>query len=145
MLIEPALYDMARGDSAVENHINTMTRARELADVRDLYGYWSIVSPLMFGRPASRDRWAEDRATAERFAEVVPPWGHNVSADQFADIPALVVTGAWNEEYEAIAHRLAAVNVQHVQLEGYRHRPQDHPEFNDLLDRFEGSDPTPGE
>lgn len=137
VLVEPALYDIARGSDPVERHIAAMTSARRLAAEGDLYGYWRIVSPLMFGRPASRDHWAEDRPLATRFASLEPPWGHGGGADVFEGTPTLVVTGAWNAEYEAIAAALAESGATHVRLPGHKHRPQDHVDFNPLVDAFE--------
>lgn len=137
VLVEPALYDIARGEEAIERHVAAMSSARRLAEAGDIFGYWQIVSPLMFGRPASRDRWAEDRPVAERFAALTPPWGHGITATVFQQTPTLVVTGAWNDEYEAIAARLGEAGATHVQLPGHKHRPQDHPGFNSLVDAFE--------
>jgi len=55
--------------------------------------------------------------------------------------PALY-DGAWNEEYEAIAERLAGVGAKHVQLQGFEHRPQDHADFNPLVEEFERKNTT---
>lgn len=142
VLVEPALYDFARGEPAIEIHIGTMTTARELANDGDLYGYWEIVSPMMFGRSASRDRWAHERVFAARFCAVPQPWGHDVTVATFAQTPTLVVTGAWNDEYEAIAARLSKAGAQHIQLPGFDHRPQDHPRFESVVSGFEQDPPT---
>lgn len=139
VLLEPALYDVARGHGAVEAHIAAMTAARESADAGDLFGYWQVVAPLMFGRPASKTTWEEDEQLAIRFAAVGPPWGHGIDATVFAAVQTLVVTGAWNDEYEAIAERLVEAGASHVHLEGRRHRPQDHPGFEALVADFSGS------
>lgn len=129
ILLEPALYDIARGHDAVEGHIGPITEARARASRDDLFGYWEIVGPVMFGRPAARKTWAQDREVAARLASLEPPWDHGVDAAVFADVPTLVVTGGWNDEYEAIASRLVAEGAAHVRLPGTRHRPQDHPAF----------------
>lgn len=50
VLLEPALYDVARGDGSIERHIGPVTEARQRAAQGDLYGYWQIVGPLMFRR-----------------------------------------------------------------------------------------------
>jgi len=47
------------------------------------------------------------------------------------------VHGAWNAEYEAIAAALAESGAVHVRLPGHKHRPQDHVDFNPLVDAFE--------
>ena len=138
VLLEPALYDVARGHGAVEAHISAMTTARQHADAGDLFGYWQVVAPLMFGRPASKKAWEEDEQLATRFAAVGPPWGQGIDATVFGAVPTLVVTGGWNDEYEAIAERLAEAGASHVHLAGHRHRPQDHPGFEGLVADFAG-------
>ncbi len=138
VLLEPALYDIARGDHAVEDHIGPMTEARGLAQRGDLFGFWRIVAPMMFGREATREAWDEDEELARRFASMDPPWGHGIDASVFTDVPALVVTGEWNREYEAIAEQLVSAGAAHVLLPGARHRPQDHPDFESVLGDFLG-------
>lgn len=134
VLVEPALYDVARGAAPIESHIGAMTAARGRAAAGDLFGFWAIVRPLMFGGPVDEDLWDGEQELAERFASVDPPWGHGLEATDLATTPTLVVTGAWNEEYEAIAAALARHGARHVHLGGHRHRPQDHPDFQGLLD-----------
>ncbi|QAY69631.1 alpha/beta hydrolase [Xylanimonas protaetiae] len=134
VLLEPALYDVARGAAPVEAHIATMSTARERAAQGDLLGFWTIVRPLMFGGPFDVDQWPAERATAEHIAAVEPPWGHGLAASDIDGTPTVVVTGAWNEEYEAIAAALAWRGARHAQMPGHGHRPQDHPDFGQLLD-----------
>jgi alpha-beta hydrolase superfamily lysophospholipase len=136
VLLEPALYDVARGHDAVEAHVGPMTEAHGRARRGDLYGFWQVVAPMMFGREATREAWSEDEELAQRFAAMDPPWGHGIDASVFADVPTLVVTGAWNDEYEAIAERLTAAGAAHVRVPGARHRPQDHPGFEPALAAF---------
>jgi hypothetical protein len=136
VLLEPALYDIARGDGAIERHIGPVTEARQRAARGDLFGYWQIVGPLMFRRDASSDTWHEDKDVAQRFAELEPPWGYDIDESVFAKVPTLVVTGGWNDEYEAIAERLAQAGAEHVELSGENHRPQDHPGFESALAEF---------
>ncbi len=136
VLLEPALYDVARGEPAVEDHVAAMTRARDRADAGDLLGYWQIVRPMMFGGPVDVDRWPEERPTAERLAAVDLPWGYGLDAADIDGVTTVVITGAWNEEYEAIARALARHGARHAQLPGHGHRPQDHPDFGTLLDRW---------
>ncbi len=136
VLLEPALYDIARGHSAVEAHIGPMTEARERAHGGDLFGYWEIVGPMMFGREATRESWPEDQDVAKRFADMDVPWGHGIEASVFGQVPTLVVTGGWNEEYETVAERLAEAGAAHVRLSGARHRPQDHPAFESTVVEF---------
>lgn len=136
VLLEPGLYDVARGVPVIEDHIETMTRARALSRSGDLFGYWSIVRPLMFGGPADRSRWDEEREAAARFEAKQPPWGFGVTSSAINGVPTLVVTGGWNSEYEVIAGVLVGEGAEHVQLAGTNHRPQDHPGFADTVDGF---------
>lgn len=100
VLAEPALYDVARGDPAIERHI---ARAASPASL----GMRSLTTPV--------------------------PWGHRLRADAIAGIDTVVATGAWLDEYEAIAAALVAAGARHVVLEGHQHRPQDDPRFADLV------------
>ncbi len=133
VLVEPALYDVARGAPAIERHIERMTVARRRADAGDLFGFWEIVRPMMFGAAAERDAWDAEHERASRFAAIDLPWGHGIAARALTGIPTLVVTGAWNDEYEAIGAALADAGATHVALAGYGHRPQDHPHFEDTV------------
>lgn len=141
VLVEPALYDLARGHGAIERHIGIVTEARTRASVGDLRGFWAILRPLMFGGPLEDARWDEERALAHRWATTNLPWGHGVRERMLDGIPALVVTGGWNEEYEVIAGLLADRGAEHVVLTGARHRPQDLPGFAEVVQRFEDSLP----
>lgn len=138
VLVEPALFDLARGDEAIEAHIGAVSEARDQAFAGNLAGYWAIVRPLMFGASFDRDRWHDERAFAERFAHVTPPWGHGVRDRMLDGIRTLVVTGNWNPEYEHIAGMLTARGATHVHLPGAGHRAQDVPEFAAALERFLG-------
>lgn len=137
VLVEPALYDIARGNSAVERHISIVTEARERALAGDLYGFWAILRPLMFGGPIQREHWDDERATAERWSTINLPWGHGLRGDEAAGIPTLVVTGGWNDEYEAIASALTRHGARHRVLPGAGHRVQDTPRFQRVVDEFE--------
>lgn len=139
VLVEPALYDIARGDAPIERHIAVVTEARSRAAEDDLYGFWSILRPLMFGGPLDRESWPDERAVAEHWAAANLPWGHGIRERSLAAVPTFVVTGGWNEEYELIARRLVDVGADHIVLSGFAHRPQDHPEFPAAVTGFEQS------
>ena len=136
VLIEPALYDIARGNPAIERHIAVMSDARAFAAEGDLFAYWTIVRPLMFNGPADANNWANEKIQAERFASIDVPWGYPVSATTIEQVPTLVVTGAWKDEYEAIAAELVRHGAVHRQLIGHQHRPQEHPDFPAMLRDF---------
>lgn len=136
VLVEPALYDIARGHPAIEAHIAEITHAKAFADAGDLFGYWSIVRPLMFGGPADPACWESERAGVARFAARRPPWGFGVDAAMLRAIPTLVVTGGWNAEYDAIAEVLERHGAHRRTLPGQGHRPQDHPDFAATVETF---------
>ncbi|WP_160298637.1 alpha/beta fold hydrolase [Microbacterium sp. SA39] len=139
VLVEPALYDLARGDAAIERHIAIVTEARDLASGGELRGFWAILRPLMFGGHFDPTHWDDERALAERWASTNVPWGHGVRERTLRGIPTLAVTGGWNAEYEAIAQVLVATGARHVVLPGAQHRPQDLESFPAVVERFERS------
>lgn len=139
VLVEPALYDIARGAESIERHIGIVTEARAQADAGDLRAFWAILRPLMFGGPFDPDTWERERAVAEHWAKTNLPWGHGVRDRLLNGIPTLVVTGGWNDEYERIAQVLAGGGAQHVVLIGAQHRPMDLPAFGDVALSFEAS------
>jgi pimeloyl-ACP methyl ester carboxylesterase len=142
ILVEPALYDIVRGEAPIERHISAVTEARSLAAAGNLRGCWAILRPLMFGGPFDAAAWDEERALAERWSTTNVPWGHGVRRGMLSGIPTLVVTGGWNDEYEAIAHALVEDGAEHHALEGAQHRPQDLPGFADVVSRFTRAIPT---
>ena len=137
VLVEPALYDVARGRAAIERHIGIVTEARARADAGDLRGCWAILRPLMFGGPFDAERWEAERPLATRWATTNVPWGHGVRTTMITGIPTLIVTGGWNAEYETIAERLSEEGAEHVVLAGAQHRRQDLPEFTRIVADFE--------
>lgn len=139
VLVEPALYDIARGDAAIERHIAAVTEARAIAALGDLRGFWALLRPLMFGGSFDEARWEDEKPVAERWAVTNVPWGHGVRASMLDGLPALVVTGGWNAEYETIAEVLAAHGAEHRVLSGAGHRPQDMAGFADLVAEFESA------
>jgi hypothetical protein len=139
VLLEPALYDIVRGDAAVERHIGIVTEARARAAVGDLQGFWAMMRPLMFGGPFDAGRWEDEQPVAAHWATTNLPWGHGVRARMLDAIPTLVVTGGWNDEYQVIGETLAAHGAEHRVLPGAQHRPQDLPEFADIVAGFEMS------
>ncbi|QAY61132.1 alpha/beta fold hydrolase [Microbacterium protaetiae] len=136
VLVEPALYDVARGHSAIERHIAIVTEARAQAAAGDLRAFWALMRPLMFGGPLEVDRWSDERAAAEHWARVTVPWGHGVRPGMLRGIPTLVVTGGWNAEYEAIASVLVDNGGSHQVVAGAQHRPQDLPGFGSVVAAF---------
>lgn len=136
VLVEPALYDIARGEHAIERHIAIVTEARAQAAEGELHGFWAIFRPLMFGEAFDVDRWDAERAAAERWASSNVPWGHGVRSGMITGIPTLVVTGGWNDEYETIAGVLTRHGARHIIRDGAAHRPQDLPGFATAVEEF---------
>ncbi|MGB3376761.1 MAG: hypothetical protein WBA87_16690 [Microbacterium sp.] len=139
VLVEPALYDIARGEEPIERHIGIVTEARAQADAGDLRSFWAILRPLMFGGPFDPGAWEREQPAAERWARTNLPWGHGVRAGTLRGIPTLVVTGGWNDEYERIAQVLVGEGAQHLVIAGAQHRPMDLPAFTDAALGFEAS------
>lgn len=139
VLVEPALYDLARGEDAIERHIGIVTEARSQAETGDLMSFWAILRPLMFGGPFDAATWERERPAAEKWARTNLPWGHGVRASMLLGIPTLVATGGWNDEYERIAQVLTEGGAQHVVLAGAQHRPMDLPAFAETVRTFEAS------
>ena len=137
VLVEPALFDLARANESVRDHIAVMTDARALADAGDLRGFWNLVKPLIFGADATDDAWAADAPHAARFARLTLPWGFELNATLPDLPPTLVITGGWWAGYEAIAHALVERGAEHVKLSGAGHRPQDLPDFTRMLDDWQ--------
>ena len=133
VLVEPALYDVARGNPAIERHIAVMEASRGAYEAHGLRGYWRILRPLIFGGEFDETTWVEEEKTAAWFFAVRPPWGFNIAASDVTRISTFVVTGAWNDEYEAIAAALVAEGAEHRVIPGAQHRPQDLPSFNAVL------------
>lgn len=93
VLVEPALYDIARGRASIERHISIVEDARARAANGDLRGFWAILRPLMFGGAFDAERWDQERPIAQHWAATNVPWGHGVRASMVAGVPMLVVTG----------------------------------------------------
>lgn len=66
ILLEPALYDLARGHEAIEHHIATIMHARQHAESGDLFAFWREFSAVMFGSEPALESWDTDRSTARR-------------------------------------------------------------------------------
>lgn len=137
VLVEPALYDLVRGVPSAERHIAIVSEARGLAAAGDLRGSWAILRPLMFGGDFDEARWDAEARVAQHWTTTEVPWGHGIRGRMLSGIPTLVVTGGWNDEYEAIAEVLVSLGATHRVLPGARHRPQDLPGFAPIVADFE--------
>jgi pimeloyl-ACP methyl ester carboxylesterase len=135
VLFEPACFSIARGRSVVESHIAALAPVFELAQnpsVSDAEFSRRFAAGMgIDGPPLSPDQVA---ATVPRLRATPPPWSIPVDGDVVGRIPSVVVSGAWNPLYEEVASELAMRGARHVILEGYGHRPQDHPNAIALID-----------
>lgn len=131
VLCEPALFDLARGDAAVEAHVAAMDAAHEA--LPSLSGFWARARPALLGEPFDEGRWEDERALATLLTRTERPWGHGIDAGMLRGVPTTVVTGGWNAEYEAIAAALVRAGARHEVLEGSGHRPQDDARFLAIL------------
>ncbi|MCC2322311.1 alpha/beta fold hydrolase [Cellulomonas xiejunii] len=133
-LLEPACFDLARGNPAVEEHIAAMAPAFEVAADPS-------VSAREFSRVFAKGMGMEppDVPEEELFARVSrlralrPPWGVGLRVEQSLPVGTLVVTGGWSPLYEQTAAALVARGARHVTLEGHGHRVQDDPQALDVL------------
>ncbi|MBO3087798.1 alpha/beta hydrolase [Cellulomonas dongxiuzhuiae] len=133
-LLEPACFDLARGEPAVEEHIAAMTPVFEAADD-------ASVSARDFSRRFSAAMGMEPpdvpeeelQARVSRLRALRPPWGIGLRTQRGLPARTLVVTGGGSRIYEETAGALVALGAQHVTLEGAGHRVQDHPRATQVL------------
>lgn len=133
-LLEPACFDLARGNPAVEEHIAAMTPVFAVADdasvsVRDFSRRFA--AGMGMEPPDVPDE--ELRASVSRLRALRPPWGIGLRTQQGLPARTLVVTGGWSRIYEETAEALAVLGAQHVTLEGAGHRVQDDPRASPVL------------
>jgi pimeloyl-ACP methyl ester carboxylesterase len=141
-LVEPILLSIARGNVAVEELVAKMQYALEARSLEEFEDRLENAIGLKMKKP-----WTEeDRRWLGRFKAQRPPWDASIPLTPLPDmgVPLLVVTGGWNEVYEAIAKQLVeGFGARHEVIEGAGHRPQDHAGFDRLLeDWWARADPT---
>lgn len=144
-LLEPALYSSARGAEHVESHIARMSpvvgRAPHLTAAEYLSEWFTAI-----GAPESNEAiTGAELRFAERLRLLPAPWMIPTSEAVFSEIPVLVITGGWNDEYEEIALALVQCGATHQQLTGSGHRVQDHSAVNTLIREWAQQHRTPTE
>ncbi|WP_298457649.1 alpha/beta fold hydrolase [uncultured Cellulomonas sp.] len=141
VLFEPACFSLARGLTAVEEHITVMGPV--LADVRSDPEVDDIEYARRFftalGAPVPPAETTEQVRALRRLRTVPAPWAVPIDAAVLARVPTLVITGGWLPLYEQTAEALKESGARHEVLEGHGHRPQDHPEANAVIRNFYAS------
>jgi hypothetical protein len=133
-LFEPACFGAARGGREVEGHVAVMTPVFARADDADVSdGELAALFLAALGARAPDPGDPAARALGRRLRSAPAPWHHALDASLVARVPTLVVTGGWNALYDEVAQRLVEAGAAHLVLEGYGHRPQDHPDANAAL------------
>jgi pimeloyl-ACP methyl ester carboxylesterase len=133
ILFEPALHSLARGAEHVEDHVARMSPVIAAAP-RLTAAEFGLAWSRAIGVPApTAPTTAAELRGAERLRLLPAPWDIPAPASVFAEIPTLVVTGGWNEEYEEIASALVQAGATSRRLTGFGHRVQDHPAADALI------------
>ena len=132
-LFEPAAYSYVRGRANTEAIIERMAPIVEKALSMSAVDYHvSFLSALTGTRPGQPEGDAE-LAAAERNRLLAAPWSFDLPTNVLSAVPTLVLTGAWNEEYEEIGQSMADAGARHARLVGFGHRVQDHPDANSTI------------
>jgi pimeloyl-ACP methyl ester carboxylesterase len=133
ILMEPALYSLARGAEHVEDHIARMSpvlaAASNLTAAEYQLAWLTAIGTPDPVAPSTRD----GLRAAERLRLLPAPWDLPTPATAIAEVSTLVVTGRWNEEFEEIASALVRFGATHRSLTGFGHRVPDHPDANALI------------
>jgi pimeloyl-ACP methyl ester carboxylesterase len=128
VLLEPALYSLARGRAAVEEHMARMQPVFDRTVNAPLDAFWGDFLTTITGDVVDGPFDDDDLARAQRIREGGAPWWYEVP-DVIGSIPTLVITGGWSADYEQIADVLEASGAQRLLLAGAGHRIQDHPDY----------------
>jgi pimeloyl-ACP methyl ester carboxylesterase len=131
VLLEPACFDLARGQIAVEEHIAALTPVFDVKDdpTVDAREFSRLFARGMgFDPPDLTADELGDRVS--RLRAMSPPWGLGIT-----DVhpQTLVVTGGGRPLYEQTAMSLTKLGARHRILEGAAHRVQDDPRATQLL------------
>lgn len=132
-LFEPAAYSYARGRTNAEAMINRMTPIVDKAPTMSAAEYHTSFMSALTGSPTRQTKDASELIAAERNRLLAAPWSFDLPTGPLSAVPTLVLTGAWNEEYEEIGQAMADQGARHAQLVGFGHRVQDHPGANSTI------------
>jgi pimeloyl-ACP methyl ester carboxylesterase len=132
-LFEPAAYSYARGRANAEAMIDRMTPIVDMAHTMSSVDYQVSFISALTGSRTGQLEGASELVAAERNRLLAAPWSFDLPTDVLSAVPTLVLTGAWNEEYEEIGQTMASAGARHAQLVGFGHRVQDHPDANSTI------------
>ncbi|MBF4616262.1 alpha/beta fold hydrolase [Curtobacterium sp. VKM Ac-1376] len=132
VLFEPAAYGLARGNAAVEAHIERVQPLLEAAAEMGSAQFAVAFAAAMTGTAGPPPVSSDELLAADRQRRLPGPW--TLDTPTGVDVPMLVITGGWNEEYEAIASELH--RARRMTLTGHGHRPQDHPRAAAAVSKF---------
>ena len=138
-LFEPAAYSYARGRTHAKAMIDRMTPIAEKAPAMSAIDHHVSFISALTGSPPRQPEGASELVAAERNRLLAAPWSFDLPADVLSAVPTLVLTGAWNEEYEEIGQAMADAGARHAQLVGFGHRLQDHPDASSTIARWVSS------
>ena len=133
ILFEPAAYSLARGQTNVEARIDRMSPIMGLAPHLSASDYFVKFIRALTDVEPSPPRADVEMTDAERLRLLAPPWSYSLPTHVFRDVPTLVVTGGWNQEYEEIAEAITLLGGEHRELLGHGHRVADHEKANELI------------
>lgn len=136
-LLEPACFDLARGEPAVEEHIAAMSPVFAVADDPAVSAReFSARFATAMGVPPPDLPQDALHAAVVRLRALKPPWGVGLGSVARLPVRALVLTSGTEPLYEATARALVASGARQVILSGVGHRTQDHPRANEVLRAF---------
>ena len=140
-LFEPAAYSYARGRTNAEAMIARMTPIVGNASTMSAVDYHISFISALTGSRTGKPEDASELVAAERNRLLAFPWSFDLPTDVLSVVPTLVLTGAWNDEYEEIGQAMAGAGARHAQLVGFGHRVQDHPDANSTIASWVASHP----
>ncbi len=126
-LVEPAALALTRDSRATEEHIAQVgpifARRADLDCSDGELGYALLGSHG--GRIHREDPL--NAAVGRTMREAGAPWEAPLDPKWTMRVPTLVITGGWDDIYEAVAAHLVSRGAEHVVVPGAEHRPQDLP------------------
>lgn len=130
-LLEPACFDLARGRSAVEEHIAAMTPVFEVADDPDVSAReFSRMFAAAMGMTPPDLEDDELEESVGRLRALDPPWDVGLHG---LGTRTLVITGGERPLYEETAGSLKNLGAEHRTFNTSGHRVQDDPLATETL------------